>query len=1024
MNQRESHDMRSIELWLACIIGSASLAVCAGSAEPVAGAKNGPLSPREEQATFHIPKGFKVELIAAEPDVIDPVAMAFDEDGRMFVVEMRGYPNGGVGEGPPVLPGRVKLLEDRDGDGYYETSSVYVDNLRFPTGVTCWRGGIIVADAPDLLYCTNPTAGRENVGRGSPDPAPAAERRVLYTGFGAKNIQQMVNSLQFHFDNWIHGCNGSNESVIKSVEKPDAPPVALRGRHFRFKPDVPASLEPMSGGGQYGMACDDWGNWFTCTNSQHIRHIVLPDHYLKRNPYLAVPAVTHDIPDGVDQHTAAAKLYRISPFEPWRVERTTRRAGSADAARFPSTELVPGGYVTSACGITIYRSWGFGEGYWRNAFVCDPANNLIHRDVLMPEGPTFIAKRGEKDCEFLSSTDTWFRPVFLCEGPDGAIYVCDFYREVIETPLSLPEDIQKKYNLQSRGRGRIWRIQGPDYGKPEPVPRLKMSKYTDTGLRSTLNYYHAALRLSGQRLLIERQSRDPEVRRQLEVQALTHGTNDLGITALWTLDGLGLLDAKFLETILKEKVQPQPSQLWPSQAILPLVESRLSANPELQKIVLELAERCDASARFHLAFTLGYFDKDPRVAQALAKLARKDGANPWHQAAILSSSLPHAAAMLEELVKYDDVAPSFLGKLAGMVAASGDEAAVTQALQAMTDSKDRLTPRRMLVLDGLAQGSARQGKPLARRLAEKNALAEQIMHVFKETRELAESTKSDAADRLAATRLLAHAPLALAGPPLGELLTPTTSSDLQMAAVQTLAMRTEPQAADLLLAGWSGYSPAVRREVQEALFARADRLPALLAAIEKGQVQVSQLDLARREQLLKSPNTKLRERAQKLFAGQVPAERKQVVEDHKKALDLTADAARGKLVFKNNCATCHRLENEGQEVGPDLLSALKTKTKETLLTDILDPSREVDPRYLNYIVAAKSGRTFTGLIASETASSLVVRRAEKAEDTLLRADIEEIKSTGKSLMPEGLEKQMDDQQLADVIAYLLAVARK
>jgi putative heme-binding domain-containing protein len=184
---------------------------------------------------------------------------------------------------------------------------------------------------------------------------------------------------------------------------------------------------------------------------------------------------------------------------------------------------------------------------------------------------------------------------------------------------------------------------------------------------------------------------------------------------------------------------------------------------------------------------------------------------------------------------------------------------------------------------------------------------------------------------------------------------------------------------------------------------------------------VAHLDSARRQLLLKHPNKELQARAKKLFAGAIETERKKVVEEHKGVLKLKGDTEKGKLVFKKNCATCHRLENEGFEVGADLMAALKTKTAEVLLTDVLDPSREVDPRYLNYVVQSKNGRLFTGMIASETASSVLLRRADKAEDTLLRSEIDEIQSTAKSLMPEGLEKQISDAELADLIAYLLGV---
>src|SRR5205085_59835 len=212
---------------------------------------------------------------------------------------------------------------------------------------------------------------------------------------------------------------------------PQIQEIVLRSRGIRFHPESPGSLEPTSGGGQYGLAPDDWQQWFTATNSQHLRHIVLPDHYLRRNPSLPVSAVTLDIPD----HGASCKVYRLSPFEAWRVERTRRRQGGPDARRFPPTELVPGGYITSACSPVVYSADLFPALYRGNTFVCDPANNLVHRDVLTESGATFSAHRGEAGCEFLASTDTWFRPVNLTVGPDGALYILDFYREVIETPL-------------------------------------------------------------------------------------------------------------------------------------------------------------------------------------------------------------------------------------------------------------------------------------------------------------------------------------------------------------------------------------------------------------------------------------------------------------------------------------------------------------------------------------------------------------------------------------------------------------
>src|SRR5262245_29638595 len=473
--------------------------------------------------------GFRAELVACEPEVVDPVAMAFDERGRIFVAEMRGYPNGGRGTGT-ITSGRIKCLTDTDGDGYYETSTLYAEGLRFPTGVMPYKGGLLVANAPDLLYLED-----------TDDDGRADKRRVLYTGFGVENIQQLLNSLQWGLDNWVHGCAGSNGGTVTCPEKPDFPALTLRNRHVRFHPDIPGSLEPTSGGGQYGLSPDAFGHWFTATNSQHLRHVVLPDHYLRRNPYLSVSAVTLDVPD----HGAACQVFRLSPFEAWRVERTSRRLLDPRYANWPASEKVPGGFVTSGCSPVVYTADLFPEPFRGNTFVCDPANNLIHRDRLEQNGGTFVAKRVDDGCEFLASSDNWFRPVHLSIGPDGALYVLDFYREAIETPLSLPDDIKAKMNLESRGRGRIRRIVPDRLAATRGKTQFDLRKAQPVDLVAKLVSPNSWWRFAAQRLLVERQDRSivPAVEALARAAAEAEGR----VHALRTLDGLQALSSPAVE---------------------------------------------------------------------------------------------------------------------------------------------------------------------------------------------------------------------------------------------------------------------------------------------------------------------------------------------------------------------------------------------------------------------------------------------------------------------------------------------
>jgi putative membrane-bound dehydrogenase-like protein len=977
------------------------------SAEPPPGKPPaGPLSPKEELATFRVPKGFRVELVAAEPEVVDPVAMAFDEDGRLFVAEMRGYPNGGVATGD-ITSGQIKLLEDRDGDGVYETATVFADGLRFPSGVMPWKGGVIVANAPDVIFL------EERDGK-------AGRPRRLYTGFDLSNVEQIINGLQWGLDNWVYGVAGNGGGSITSPEEPKMPAVKLSGRGVRFHPEAPGSLEPTSGGGQYGLAPDEWQNWFTATNSQHLRHIVLPDHYLRRNPSLPVSAVTLDIPD----HGAACKVYRVSPFEAWRVERTKRRANGPDAQRFPATELVPGGYITSACSPLIYAADLFPAAYRGNSFVCDPANNLVHRDILEPKGATFTAKRGDAECEFLASTDTWFRPVSLTLGQDGAIYVLDFYREAIETPLSLPDDIKKTVNLESRGRGRIWRIVPESFSRDSKRSAPRLRKAPTEELVKHLADANLWWRLTAQRLLVERQDR--EAVKPLEKLAREAELAPGRAHALWTLRGLGALDDASIERALKDRDAGVREQA------LRLADERLAKSESLRRAAVALADDPSPRVRFQLAFTLGEADT-PEVVTALAKVARQDVADPWTQTAVLSSAGRIAPALLEAFARDKDVtaAPTaaqlqFLTRLSALVAARNTDADLARILGLLGDPADGAGGAwQVALLGGLGQGLQNTSRPLGRLWDEpppalKDAVARAVPF-FKRAAETARDAKAPAADRVAAARLLGAGPYSLAAPALQECLAPQNSADLQLAAVRALSALDGAKVPDVLLSGWGGYSPAVRREVLEALFQRPARQTALLDAIEAKKVLGGQIEPVRLEQLRRHPDAKVRKRAQTLLAGQTSADRRKVVEDYGAALELKADSARGKAVFKKTCATCHRLENEGVEVGPDLLSALRNKSKEQLLSDILDPSREVDPRYINYLVTTKAGRTFSGMIAAETASSLTLRRAEKAEDTILRSQIEDIQATTKSVMPEGLEMQLTKQDVADVIAYLQAV---
>jgi putative membrane-bound dehydrogenase-like protein len=434
-----------------------------------------PYSPDMSIATMQLEEGYRIELVASEPDVQSPVAMDFDERGRLFVVEMPGYP---LDASPS---GRVRLLEDRDGDGRFEHSTVFADGLVLPTGVMRWRRGVIVTAAPDVLYLED-----------TDDDGRADRREVLLTGFATTNPQHRVNTPILGLDNLVYLAHeGPAEAIIykdlfgdrgtplTSPAHPGRPPVAPRRSGVRFDPDTGA-IDLLAGHSQYGHGFDEYGHYFTADNSNHARHEVIAARYLERNPDLLAPTAMADIPD----HGSAARVFPI-----------TKR---------PTFELLTeAGQFTSACAITPYTGGAFPGG--RSLFVAEPVHNLVHRDRLAPKGATFTASRVEKEREFLAAGDAWFRPVFLYVGPDAALYVVDYYRARIEHPEWSASDVQKDPSplYQGRERGRIYRVVHESMrGSAARRPALDTASTAD--LVAALGDPNAWWRRTAQRLLVER----------------------------------------------------------------------------------------------------------------------------------------------------------------------------------------------------------------------------------------------------------------------------------------------------------------------------------------------------------------------------------------------------------------------------------------------------------------------------------------------------------------------------------------
>jgi putative membrane-bound dehydrogenase-like protein len=952
-----------------------------------------PLDPAQALASFRVPAGFQLEAVAVEPLVTNPVSVCFDADGRLYVVEMRGYPF------PEQVPsGGVALLEDRDGDGRFETRSRFLAGLSWPTSIVPYKGGVFIAAAPHILYA------KDTSGDGVADI-----KEVMFTGFGTENVQGLVNGLLWGPDNWIYGVTSSNGGTIRNLARPDQRRVELRGRDFRFKADGSA-FEPTSGGGQFGHSFDDWGHRFTCNNSNHIRQIVLPAHYLKRNPLLIPPAVILDIA----AEGAAAPVFRISPPEPWRVVRTRERAADAVMARsLPPTELFATGFFTSATGITIYRGTAYPPEYRGNAFVGDVGGNLVHRKTVTVAGATFLATRADANREFLASSDNWFRPVNFANTPYGTLLVLDMYRETIEHPLSIPEHIKQHLDLTSgKDRGRLYNLV---YTGAAQRAKPKLDHASSRELVQHLADPDAWWRETAQRLLLERRDRSVV---PLLVRMVRERPSALGrLHALYVLDALDALDD---EAMMLGLADPEPGVR--EQAIR-LSEHRLARAPAVRSKLLAVSDDPDPMVRFQLALSLGEVKRDPRVLVALARLAVRDRGSAWVRAAVLSSIGGWPLEFVEALAQQPGF---FAGPDAG---AWLDEVAFLVGSERKPEQAERLLARLadaglasdalMRAVLGLARGQGRSGGSF-QALAEGSARS-RIAPL------LADAARLMSADVSVERRVLAIRLLAVADPKgaresFCELLDARQAVAVQMAALQALGAHSDRAVARQIIQRFRAMSPSVRREAIEVLFARREGIEELLDALQSRHLTVSEIDPVRWTQMQNHADRAVRSRAQSILTTATPAARDRtgVLASYRPALRLAGNARLGEEVFVKICATCHQAEGRGFEVGPNL-ATVANRAPEELLLHILDPNREVAPNYVNYNVATASGRVFSGIIAEESESAVVLKRAEGASDVIPRDQIESIRSTAASLMPEGLEQGLSSQDVANLIAFVRSI---
>lgn len=986
-----------------------------------------PIEPQEAISTFQLPEGYKIELVASEPLVTNPVEAAFDEDGKMYIAQMDDYPSDKMDDYSAGYEpkSKIMLLEDKDGDGFYESGTVFAEGLSYANGVMPWKGGVLVTSAPDILFL------KDTDGDGKADI-----KQVVLTGFAKSNPQLRMGNLRYGLDNWIYGAYShagggdwrsefsDRGSPLNFPEKPEIEQTKIfPGTNFRLRPDE-YKVEPSGGMSQFGLTFDAFGNQFAIWNNNHIRHVVINYRYLSGNPFLSVKKVMDDISD----HGKAATVYPRTQVQYLREDEV--------------------GHFTSVCGNCEYTGGLFEGKYARASFVCEPVSNLVHADILTTKGATFSAARAEEGKEFLASTDSWFRPVNTTVGPDGALYVVDFYRKLVEHPdwIGMTDSsgfythagkITEADFLEGNDRGRIYRIVPATY-KSGSQNKIELSKADTKTLIGYLNNPNSWWRLNAQRLLVDR--KDAEAATLIKAYLQTNLSPEGKIHGLWTLEALGGLDDELLIGAMQDA-----EAMVRKQALL-IAEKRIENKAVLQHI-LQAASDTDPHVQFQAALTLSQARTiSPEVFQALSGIINTHIEDPWFQTAILLSASENSN---QWFAAYKDFKPAtdsgnlgkkeFLKKassiagarskteeisaLVKMIATVKDTGVVVAGLNGITEgmksntNKTRLTPEGQQGLTILIKDPEPAVKKAAIGAALELTLVSsaELSGLLNSSKVIAGDDKASPEDRVLAVQTLGLDPKGLPFSSLEQLLGSGTPVEVQLAAADMLLRSKQETATSLLLTHWEALSPRVHEKVEAGFLSNRERLIALLKEVENNKISPERISRNLQNRLTRYSDSAIGVPARALFKN--VRDREKVILEYNESTTVVGDPAKGKAVFLTACSVCHALDGVGANFGPDLHS-LSHQTKIKLLTMILNPNKDIAAGYEGYIIEKTDGTALAGIVSNESDNSLLLRMQGGTEQTIQKSDIQSMTSMPISLMPEGLESSINKGEMSDLLEYL------
>lgn len=966
--------------------------------------EGGPTRPDLSRDKITIDKDFELGLVLAEPRIVKPISMSWDSQGRLWVAQTPEYPNrSNIWQ---VKPYDSIVWFERKPDGSLGKKTVFYDQLDLVTSFVLHQDGVIVQQAGEILRL------RDTDGDGVAD-----RRETLFTGFGYGDTHAVASNFRWGMDGWIYatqGYSGGGSNHVTNAKGVDFGKIP--NGIFRFRPDGSAIESVCAYGGNSWGLDFTWDNelFYTMANESHLRHLILPDGILSKG--------------------------RVGKIEGWKQINDHRDSNPVvHHTLVPYLQIDCVGGFTAASGSTLYEGGAWPEEYRDIHFVCDCTVNLVHQDRITPEGVTFKGTKVHQE-EIVAGSDLWFRPIETQVGPDGALYIADFYNQaVVHNDTRGPK--HGPYNAAVRpdrdhSHGRIWRLQHKEAKLLSPADFS-----TPAGLISALEHPNRWVRMTAQRLLVEHQEG------AAELSALLRGSPkpESRVLALWTLERLGKLTEQDLLLSLADASAGVRKNAARIAGTLPA--SFFTGDAVLASLLSHLDD-ADPRARLEKIVAVGALPGTPASSAALIGLNAKLE-DPWSKSAVLGAL---ASSPLESMFAVAQAGDAPLaGDLAAALGARQDPALASQAVVRLAglpaasnglkktvlvqlskslraDVAPAPTPEIRHALEALLGAGdpavVSAVLPFIARWIKDGSMAQALEPVTQSLLgTLGDAGKADEARILALSSLLSFPnvrPRAVSA--AAELLQPSVSADLQKNVILTLGETADPTAAGALVTAYPRLSAGLRDQALSQLFKRPEWTNFLIAELEARRIRPNDLGPSALFRLRTHPDKAIAKKAGGILDAILGTQTKakdQIIEAMYPLVNKTGDAVRGRVYFVETCLKCHAYKGEGRGIAPDL-TGMGIHGKHELLIRVIDPNRQVETNYISFNVRLKNGEVFNGLLGKET-KELVVLRNNEGDREIRRSEIDAMVSTGLSLMPEGLES-LGAEVIRDILSFLVSEA--